>query len=422
MKKIVCLDKEFYTFILNNINKDTNALRLQMAGKSMPFDIALAIDQIEARKRTRNKLGSFNRYDKFLYPSVLASEQSTHELVARYNASLIEGAKYVVDMTAGLGIDLFTFANCGVYSVGIEMDRNRAAMLIHNAEVLGLSERVKIICEDSLQYMPRLMAMLKHMGKEVEKKEIALFIDPARRGDANSRTYFLEDCVPDITTHLDTLYTISDRILVKSSPILDISRAAEQLPGIKEAHTVSVDGEVKEVLLVLEHGYVGEVKLVAVNLRSSRQSSEDELPIDNRYELTISESGNNGAPIAEEADLRSGCYIYDPAPTIHKLSAGRSLCSRYAGLKRIGRNTDIYLSAEKIEDFPGRSFLVADIADSKRMKQLKGEGYSVISRNHPLSADNIKSKYKLKESQQQFLIAVRLGMRETPLLILAEQL
>lgn len=416
MKKCEDISEPFYEFIEEHSGEDSNSLRLRYAVKPCEFDVNYAIDQIEARRKTSRKLPSFIRETRFLFPSLLSAEQSTHELVAQYNADrILSKPGIVADMTAGLGIDALTAARGGADVIAIELDPERTKALCHNINVLGLSDKVKAVNADSIRYLPRLKKFLEARYGKCDKN-ISIFIDPARRGAANSRTYFLEDCVPDITRSIDTLFSIADRILVKASPILDITRAVSQIPAISEAHYVAMKGEMKEVLLVMEKGYSGDVTLKAVDLDYADVSDENHPSYRERgvMECMLSETGNSSMEVAEIADIEQGGYIYDPNAAIHKMQCGNALSRKYPGLKRLGADTDIYFSDKHFPDFPGRVFSLIEIPGSKQLKQLSGSGMSVISRNHPLSADVIKKKFKLKESETEFLMAVSVGQKRKP--------
>lgn len=416
MKKCEDHSELFYEFIEKHLGEDTNSLRLRYAVKSCDFDVKNAIDQIEARRKTARKLSSFIRDKRFLFPSLLSAEQSTHELVALYNSSqTLRIPGLVVDMTAGLGIDALTCARAGAEVVAIELDPERARALCHNTRALGLSGHFRVVNADSILYLPRLKKFLESKYGTCDKN-VTIFIDPARRSAANSRTYFLEDCVPDITKSIDILFSVADRILVKASPILDIKRAVAQLPAISEAHYVAVKGEMKEVLLLLEKQHPGDVTLKAVDLDYDTES-DAKTPKFRDYgvmECLLSETGNSSMEIAETTDLQTGGYIYDPNAAVHKMQCGNSLSQKYPGLKRLGANTDIYFSNELFPDFPGRIFSLIAITDSKQLKKESGNGMSVISRNHPLSAEAIKKKFKLKESDTEFLMAVSVGRQSKP--------
>lgn len=419
MKYFVELNNEFYSFIKNNENSDPSRLLLSSSGKKYPFDIKKAIIQIEARKKVCSKLSSFIANDRFIFPDLLVAEQSTHQLVARYNATLLPINSVVIDMTAGLGIDAFTFANNNHKVLGIEYNNSRCRALIHNTMALGLEEYIKFVNCDSTQLLPRLAAN-PHFTNRLSETETIIFIDPARRGKNNSRTYFLEDCVPDITKMPDIIFQKTAMILVKASPLLDISRALKQFPGTREIHIVAVKGEVKEILLVIDKlPQKNHIIIYADTINSNKSGGNEITPV---FRINHDEMGNKECPIAEGEYIKPGFYLYDPSAGIHKINAGNQLCKRFAGLRRLSNDTDIYTSNTLYKDFPGRIFSVTSLLSATDMKHLKGAQATAISRNHPMSAEDIKKKYKLKESAQNFIFGLRIGNHNKPVFISATKI
>ena len=54
-------------------------------------------------------------------------------------------------------------------------------------------------------------------------------------------------------------------ILIKNSPILDITSASKELKFVKEIHIVAIRNDVKELLYLLEKEYNGEIKINTIN-------------------------------------------------------------------------------------------------------------------------------------------------------------
>ena len=74
-----------------------------------------------------------------------------------------------------------------------------------------------------------------------------IYLDPARR-KAGQKVFRLEDCEPDLLPLLPLLRAKTQHLLVKLSPLIDLTLLQRQLPGITTLHVVSVHHEVKEVL------------------------------------------------------------------------------------------------------------------------------------------------------------------------------
>ena len=108
-------------------------------------------------------------------------------------------------------------------------------------------------------------------------------------------------------------------------------------------------------------------------------------------------------------------YLYEPNAAILKAGAFKTIAERY-DLMKLEQNTHLYTSDKLVEAFPGRVFHILAEASKKR---LKGEALSVLVRNYPLSANQLRSQYRLQESDNRFLIAARCCGK--PVLFLAER-
>lgn len=423
IKEFYRYSADFFNFLHDNIAGDPAALRLKYAGKNLPFPVGEAIDQIECRRKTRKKLPFFNSCRSFLYPAVQASEQATNQYVASYHAMLAGAAedegRRILDMTAGLGIDAFTMALAGAQITAIELDSHRAKILSLNAEALNLPS-LNAICGDSV-------AMLEsYAGTPFD----TIFIDPARRDSANRRTYFLEDSLPDVTLHAPMMLRHARRVIIKASPILDITRAIGQLPDVAEIHAVCLRGECKEVLIILDRGsgklseeHSRGIKMVAVDLKGD---DEDEYPYRNprmasRFEFT-SRQGSRKSLFATDDDIRDAEYIYNPNAGVHKLNCSAELCEKFPAIRQISPNTELYISQKPVADFPGTAFRIAERPDRKQLKRLKKESYAVITRNYTMTADELRRKLGVSESDSRFIIGCRAGMKANPEIFICEKL
>jgi hypothetical protein len=88
-----------------------------------------------------------------------------------------------------------------------------------------------------------------------------IFLDPARRAADGRKVFRLEDCEPDVLQLLPELLAAAPRVLLKLSPMADITLVCKQLGYVREVHVVAADGECKELLLMLERGYSGAFRL-----------------------------------------------------------------------------------------------------------------------------------------------------------------
>ena len=170
---------KFFKWIRDNAYADPAALRLKYAGKKSDVDYPAGIVQIECRKKFGRKLqDTLASFPDFYFPSTLAGEQASSDILADYHASLVPEGASVVDLTSGLGIDVLHMARRA--SSVVAVDRNEALVeaLRYNADGLALGDVIHPVCADCVDYIDRCVA-------EKIRFETA-FIDPARRASDGS--------------------------------------------------------------------------------------------------------------------------------------------------------------------------------------------------------------------------------------------
>lgn len=388
----------FFSFIDDNMKQDIAKLRLRHHGKVAEFDVDFAITQIECRKKFRKKLPHFTSFPKTLFPSVLSGEQASHEAVAKFHTSLFNGNEKVIDMTAGLGIDAMTIATKAKSVIACELDSLKAACLVHNKDAGNLSN-IEVKNVDSIEIMKSYLDCFD-----------TVFIDPARRGAGNKRVYNFHDCQPDILSIQDYLLENSKRIIIKASPLLDISRTLIDIPSATSIRCICVEGECKEVLITAEKN--GVLKLMeAVNLNADGTLISDfsYSPGDETCETMF----------CTDIDLDTGCYLYEPDAAVMKLAPWDALSEKFKGIKKLDKSSHLFLSDKYFESFPGRKLKYKGMIEKKDRKALKGFPANVVTRNYPLSSDELRKKLGVKEGQDTFVYGTRIN--EKPVLILAER-
>lgn len=383
------LEKGFTEFVKNHASSDVNSMRLKYSAKfQYDFPLEFALTQIEARKKSRNKLPGFLSNDKFLFPSVLSAEQASNEAVARYHASLISAGSFILDLSAGLGIDDMTFAQKGVNVTSCEIDSQKCEVLLHNSDVFGVKDKIDVIQGDSIDYL-----------SSSTKKYDCIFADPARRGDAGKRLHALSDCMPDIVGNMNLIMKHTDRLIVKCSPMLDISFIKDTVRGLHHIHLVCFRGECKEVLLeIMKSEVFGGITVV--DLDWNRTISEF-------HAKSYDESDENSIRYVEERSPLSYRYIYEPNSGVMKTGDWRSLSGKYAELYKADVNSHLFLSNTLYNDFPGKILQIDSIPDKNKLKKLKNSKINVVSRNYPMSAPHIISKYSIIPGGDTFLYAFR---------------
>ncbi|MCH5235477.1 MAG: class I SAM-dependent methyltransferase [Muribaculaceae bacterium] len=393
------INQDFFDFIEKNKDKDPSQLRLALKQKDYNFDLDFAITQIECRKKTAGKLKDFLSYPKFIFPDAISAEQSSHQAVAKYHSKLKSGTLRVLDMTAGLGIDAISFAQNGALVTAIELNPLKAEILQINVRNLDLS-KLETLAGDSIEYL-----------KNTDLHYDVIFVDPSRRGDANKRLYNLRDCSPDVLNNQEILLQHADKVLIKASPLLDLTQTLKDFQNITAIRTIGVKGECKELLIELDSNRENrEIIIEAINL-------DNDGNILSEFSDELRNEETQAVEYATEKELTSEVFILEPSAMVMKLQPWNSICRKF-NAKKLGKSSHIFLTTQPPEKFPGRVTKLKKIIKKQDRKTLSGIPASVISRNHPLFSEEIRKSFKLKEGDQNFIYATRLG--EKPIMFLTE--
>lgn len=381
------LDDNFWKWVDEHLHDDPVKLRLKYNKKNGDIDYAAAITQIECRNKFAHKLhDTLSRSMRFYFPSRLAGEQSTSDRLAEYHRKLIIRDKPIADFTSGLGIDLFHCSAETSECIGIELDEAKADALRYNIDVLDL-KNIEVICADCRKF-----------AKTTSRRFGTIFIDPARRAADGSRVFSLADCEPNVIEMLPRLSEICDRLIIKMSPMLDISHTIEALHGCTEIIALGTPTECKELIAVMDFNVTATSPVIkAVTLGRDWESI---------FSYTSEEE--NEASMPEQSMPREGDYLFEPFPAVMKLSAQKLLAARYE-VKMFHFNTRLYHSHHD-DVFPGEHFKIERIIDyaSKNIKRLSKEypQINVAVRNFGMTADALRKKLGVKDGGSLRLIGL----------------
>lgn len=399
---------DFNEFIKEYEFHDPNVLRLSLDKKKFDFDLDLALIQIECRKKHRSKFKNFIQDNTFLFPEGLSAEQASHQAIARFHASLVGTNNKVLDISAGLGIDSFSFSMENNSVTAIELNSRKADFLKLNAKNLGL-QNITVINTDSILYL-----------KETSGHFNIIFADPARRDSSNQRLHNLRDCSPDVIGNLDLLKNKGDKIFIKASPLLDIVQTVKDFSDVIAVRAVGVKGECKEILIEIDSEMSklspGQLVLEAVNL-------DEEGIINSSFSVKgivpdIFQKLINNEEYALVEDLKPGAYILEPSAMLMKIAPWPEIITKFKA-KKFGKSSNVFITEEKPVDFPGRVTQLIKIIKKQDRKSLEGFPASVVSRNYPLSSETLRKSLKLKEGDNHFVYGTK--VEDKPILLLTKR-
>ena len=379
------ISSETLRFIEENARADVRSLALQ-AKKYPQVDMAMAVVQIAGRQIAEAKVPSWYRTEGLLYPKHLSMEQCSSEATAIYKAGLVEGDSFA-DLTGGFGIDCSFLSRKFKQADYVERQAELCELAKHNFPLLGLS--IGVHNEDGVEYLKQMQPV------------DCLFLDPARRDGHGGKTVAIADCEPDVSVLEDLLVEKAKKVMVKLSPMLDLSLALKHLKYVREVHIVSVNNECKELLLILQKESASSD--ITIHCEHIVNASEHQ-----SFSFTQEQERTSDCPLATEV----GAYLYEPNASILKAGAYRSLTQTYA-CKKLHASSHLYTSEQFIEDFPGRRFKVEAVSGfgKKELKEfLQGmEKANLTIRNFPSSVADLRKRLKLKEGGEDYLFATTLA-------------
>ena len=366
--------------------------------------------QEEGRKIVATKLPSWAENMSILFPAKISLEQCSSEATATYKAGLASGES-LVDLTGGFGVDC-SFLSKNFSSVDyVEQNEELCQIAEHNFAALGLNIRVNNA--ESVEFLKNMPAV------------DCIYIDPARRDIKGKKTADLSLCSPNLLEIRDILLDKCNTLLIKLSPMFDISSALEVFPECAEVHVVSVKNECKELLLLVEGGFCGETEIVCIELGMrneelgilrvgesiSKTSFDYAEHKQNRLQAMRSEEFGE---IVSYSAPKS--YLYEPNASIMKAGLFKTVANKY-NVQKLHPSTHLYTSEELVPDFPGRSFEIKRVTKVQRKEIQDIEKANLSIRIFPGNVADLRKKLKLKDGGDTYIFACTLHDNSKVLII-----
>lgn len=387
-------------FVAGHLNDDTARLMLDRA-KWPDTDIRLAVSCIESRRKLRGKVDEWYGEPRLVFPAKLSAEQCSSSAAAAYKASFAAriaaesgGAEWrIADLTGGLGVDSWFFSKVAEKVLYCEMKPELCKAAEYNFKVLGTGNItvrncmiVPSACWETASSADCGNAAARGLPEaEGATPEAVLsgfspdivYLDPARRGEGGRKVFLIEECVPDVLSLRDEIFIHSRHILLKLSPMADISMAASRLGSTcREIHVVSCGGECKELLIWMDREWRGEYSVTACELHASGNGIFTFRP----------EEEKNAVPeiAARNAFEQPGFLLFEPGKSLMKAGAFNLLSERY-GLRKLAKSTHYYIVEDAFCRKPDETGAPEKTAGLERM----GKFFRVTS-CRPLDKRSIK--------------------------------
>lgn len=362
-------------FISKNLNTDIMSVLLKKQIFEGVSQKELA-EQIESKKKCQKKLPTWFNTPDIYYPKKIHIEQTSSEITAKYKAE-ITVQNSLIDLTGGLGVDSYFFSKKTAFVCHCETNTILSKIASYNFEKIGV-KNIKTINDDGLIFLEKTPQIFD-----------CIYVDPSRRNDAKGKVFLLSDCIPNIPKHLSLLLKKSNIILIKTSPLLDLSSGINELKFVKEIHIVAVENEVKELVWVLQKEHEGDIKIKTVNLKKEHREKFDYLLSEEKKAIS-----KYSKPLT---------YLYEPNAAILKSGAFKMIGNRLS-LQKLNENSHLY-TAEEIIDFPGRRFKIKTVIpyQKKALKKLAVKKANITIRNFPDSVSEIRKKFKIQSGGDSYL-------------------
>ena len=364
------LTEEIQNYINANLTADLHSLLL----KKSPFaEVSMheIAQQIKGKKVAQKKFPFLLR-DGIIFPPNLNLEQASSQSTAEFKAKNLKGKSFI-DLTSGFGIDAYFLSQNFDEVTLIEQNTELLETVKHNWNILG--RKANFINEN-----------LEDFLEENSQKFDFIYLDPARRDAQKNKKFLLEDLSPNLLEIQEKLGEISDEIIIKLSPLIDISYLLSVVKNVSKIEIIAVKNEVKELLVFISRkNSHTDTEIKCVNLEST----------DPDFVFVFNDEKN---AVAEYSDPQNLLYL--PNNAVLKSGAFNTVAKKFKLLK-LHANTHFYTSDEVVKDFPGRVLKVG-VTEPKQI--LKGEKCNIISKNYPLSPDEIKKKYKISDGGKTYLI------------------
>ncbi|MBB6462509.1 class I SAM-dependent methyltransferase [Flammeovirga kamogawensis] len=387
------INQETKKFILENEKENPSSVVLK-AAKYTNVDGKIAAQQIGARQKAKKKLPSWYENTNIEYPSKVPLEQCSSERAANFKAKIVTGTS-LIDLTGGMGVDDWAFSK--YFSEVTYFERQKDLSEITKKNFVTLNQlNIDVKSGDSLEWLQK-----NNINFDV------VYLDPARRDKENRKLVRVEDCEPNVLEFKDLLFNRANKVLIKLSPMIDIKSTLRSLPEVSNVWVVSVDGECKEVLFLLDKKEHPDVKIHTVDLKGE----EKEII----FSFDLNEEEQCGVELASELHQ----YLYEPNASVMKGGAFKSISNRF-GLKKLHINSHLYISDVLIENFPGRKFEITKQIQAQKKsikKEIPNLKANLSVRNFPQTVDQLRNKLKLKEGGEIYLFATTIMKEEKVLLV-----
>ena len=423
-------------FVWEHIGDDTTRLIMNKA-KWPEIDMDMVVNCIESRRKLKGKVQEWCDQPGLIFPRKLSAEQCSSSATGIYKAELAERIYLtginltphsegqdksrkdisvgdpkisfrLADLTGGLGVDSWFFSKKANQVLYCEMLPELCRAARHNYAVLQANnitiKNAAVISETQIeqnncnkQYVNTSSdeyASVESMSVFQTPAQILsdfqpdiVYMDPARRGEGGKKVFLIEDCTPDVLTLKNEIFQYTRHILLKLSPMADITMVCERLGRCcREVHVVAAGGECKELLVWMDREWDDEYMIHAVELHKNGETGI--------FAFSIAQEKN-----AVRTSAPGNTFLFEPGKSLMKAGAFNLISERFE-VAKLGVSTHYYLfddeaKAMEIKQY-GKVFRIIRMEPlDKRTIKAAGKEFpkaEVTARNIPMDTDTLRKK------------------------------
>ena len=402
------IQQKIREFVAKNWQKDTQNLILGLPAHLRIYAQSVG-EQVKGKKKAQYKLSKWFSDENIVYPPTLNMEQSSSEKTAKFKAEAVfreifannslEKKGILADMTGGFGVDVVFFAEKFEKVLYFEQNKTLFDVAQHNFKVFNINN-IQTISENSIDFFNHNFNHNNHNNLGFFD---CIYLDPARRNEKAQKIVQLSDCEPNILAIKDDLFEKTDFILLKTSPMLDISKAVLELKNVVKIWVIAIENECKEVLYLLKKEEKKDnqnqektlliLPIIAVNLLKNNEIELFESDFFNQKNTQIS---NYSKPLK---------YLYEPNAPLMKIGCFEQITADFS-VEKIAPNSHLYTSETLKSNFLGRIFEITNICKLDKneiLKLIPSKKANISVRNSPLSVEKIREKLGLKDGGDVFV-------------------
>lgn len=315
-------------------------------------------------------------------------EQSSSERAAALKPW---GGKRCLDLTLGLGVDAHHFSKSFDHVTGLEPDPVLFEIAKYNRGCLG-ADNLELFNSTAESWLE------DYDGPGFD----LMYVDPDRRDEQGQRKQSPAQGKPDVIALLPKLGSLAKKLIIKASPLYDIAQAGRDFPDATRLISMSVDGEVKELLIEIDFDKSEmETKFSVWCDRGGERMC---------YDL---DKKTGGLPLIEQPP-EAGYFIYEPDSAFYAARMGEALIvQEFSDLNASMNNpAGFYFSTKYTKSFPGRVFAIRESLAFKPKnlrKRFRKQALLITRRHFPFSVQHIRKQTGIADGGTLYLICTTIN-------------